>query len=393
MAKIDYLYNKTIRDIFENYKDCDEAGVTGMNGKLNIRPAYQREYVYDNTKRTAVIKTILKYGAKALGVIWFARNEDNTYELMDGQQRTISYCQYLNGDFAVDNKYFSNQPADIRNQILDQELMISIFEGTESEKLEWFKTINIAGERLSDQELRNAAYTGPWLSDAKRYFSKTGCVAYNIGNKYVKGAPLRQDYLEAALSWISNKDIESYMAEHQHDTTAKPLWDYFLEVINWVKKIFPNWRKEMQGIAWGLLYNKYKDMQLDSDEVEATVSKLMQDADVTNHKGIYEYIFDNDEKHLNLRTFDEKQKRRAFERQHGYCPRCYALHLPNAGHKFTQPGQMQGDHMTSWKHGGASTDPNLVMLCPECNSDKSGSDEYYSPELIAEMINTFEGVN
>ena len=399
MATITTLNGIKIRDIInrdENgqvigYKDLGEAGVTGMFGKLNIRPAYQREFVYDKKKREAVLLTIQKYNAKALSVIWFAKNEDGSYELMDGQQRTISICQYVNGDYAINNKFFHNLSKDEQNHILDQELLIQVFEGTESEKLEWFRTINIAGEKLTEQEIRNAAYVGPWLSDAKRYFSKTGCAAFCKGKDYLNGAAIRQDYLEAALDWISEGNIENYMAVHQHDIDATELWKYFSDVINWVKKVFKQYRKEMKGIAWGNIYNKYKAITLDPAEVETKVAELMADEDVTNKKGIYLYILDGDEKHLNVRTFDNKQKRIAFEQQHGYCPRCHRLHLPTAGLKFNAPSEMHGDHMISWKHGGKTIQSNLVMLCPDCNSDKSGADEIYTPEAIQEMIKYYEG--
>ena len=399
MAVITTLNGIRIRDIINRnesgqvigYKDLGEAGVTGMFGKLNIRPAYQREFVYDKKKREAVLLTIQKYNAKALSVIWFAKNKDGSYELMDGQQRTISICQYVNGDYAINNKFFHNLPKDEQNHILDQELLIQVFEGTESEKLEWFRTINIAGEKLTEQEIRNAAYVGPWLSDAKRYFSKTGCGAYGKGKDYLNGTAIRQDYLETALDWISDGNIENYMAVHQHDTDATGLWKYFNDVITWVKKVFKQYRKEMKGIAWGTIYNKYKDITLDAAEVETKVAELMADEDVTNKKGIYLYILDGDEKHLNVRAFDNTQKRIAFEQQHGYCPRCHRLHLPTAGHKFSSPSEMQGDHMISWKHGGKTIQSNLIMLCPDCNSDKSGTDEIYTPEEIQEMIKYYEG--
>jgi hypothetical protein len=399
MATITTLTNIKIQDIITRdslgrvlgYVDKGEAGVTGMFGNLNIRPEYQREFVYPPKKREAVINTIQKYNAKALSVIWFAKNADGSYELLDGQQRTLSICQYVNGDFSISSKFFQNLPRDAQERLLEQELLIQVFEGTETEKLEWFRTINIAGEKLTEQEMRNAAYVGPWLSDAKRYFSKTGCGAYGKGKDYLTGTAIRQDYLETVLSWINNGDIEGYMAVHQHDANALELWNYFVDVINWVKKIFKQYRKEMKGIAWGTLYNKYKDLELDPETVEKQVAELMADEDVTNKKGIYEYILDSDEKHLNVRAFDDKQKRIAFEQQHGYCPRCHRLHKPTAGHKYTQLNEMQGDHMTSWKHGGKTIQSNLVMLCPECNSDKSGTDEIYTPEEIQEMIKYYEG--
>jgi len=314
---------------------------------------------------------------------------------MDGQQRTLSFCQYLNGDFAINSKYFHNLPKDVQDVILNEELLVNVFRGTESEKLEWFKTINIAGEKLTDQELRNAAYTGPWLADAKKHFSKTGCAAYSLGQSYLTGTAIRQDYLETVLYWIStgeDKTIEEYMAEHQHDTDATALWEYFRSVINWVKTVFPKYRKEMKGLPWGCFYNRYHTSTFDPVAIEEQITALMQDEDVTNHKGIYEYVLDGNERHLNIRAFDEKQKRIGFERQHGYCPRCRRLKKSTAGHKFSTPGEMHADHMTAHKHGGATTLTNLVMLCPECNEEKSGNNEFYSEEEISEMIKEYEGV-
>lgn len=398
--KITSLRGLKIRDIInynENgqavgYQDSGEAGITGMFGKLNIRPAYQREFVYKPKERNAVIDTIINYSAFALGKIWFAKNEDGTFELMDGQQRTISTCQYVAGDYAINDKFFHNLPKDQQEAILDQELDINLFEGTESEKLKWFERINIAGVELTKQELRNAAYVGPWLASAKHYFSKSTCAAYYLGKNYINGEPLRQGILEKALNWITGDNtIESYMAAHQHDADAKELWEYFQKVITWVRTTFPVVRKEMKGVEWGFLYNTYKETKLDPEFLEQQISSLMSNEEITNLKGIYEYVLDGDETHLSVRTFDAKLKRIAFEQQHGYCPRCHRLHLPTAGFKFSSPGEMQGDHMVSWKHGGKTILSNLVMLCPNCNNEKSGTDEIYTPEEIQEMIKHYEG--
>ena len=187
--------------------------------------------------------------------MYWSKNGDS-FELLDGQQRTLSICQYVNGDFSVDSKGFNNLTKDLQDKILDYKLMIYICEGTPSEKLDWFKIINIAGEKLTDQELRNSQYTGTWLHDAKRHFSKTGCPAYQIGEKYLNGSTIRQDYLETVLRWISDRDgieIEDYMAEHQQDSDANELWVYYQAVLDWVKRLFPNYRREMKGIDWGVL--------------------------------------------------------------------------------------------------------------------------------------------
>jgi len=382
MAKITTLNGIKIRDIINTnedgttvigYEDHAENGVTGMAGKLNIRPAYQREFVYDDKKRNAVINTITKYNAKALNPFWWAKNADGTYELMDGQQRTVSTCQYVNGDFAIDNKYFHNLTKDQRDAILDQEILVSVFEGNESEKLEWFRTINIAGEKLTEQEIRNAAYTGAWLADAKHYFSKTGCGAYGLGKDYLTGNAIRQDYLETVLDWISDGNIEKYMADHQHDENATGLWTYFQNVIAWIRQTFIEYRKEMKGLNWGRLYKEHNGTAYNVNDLEARVKTLMMDDEVTNKKGIYEYVLleqkihdastrNTAEKCLSLRAFSDKQKREAYERQNGICPIC--------GERFKYE-DMDGDHDIPWSKCGKTTDDNCAMLCKKCNHEKS----------------------
>ena len=248
-----------VREIVEGFKDDAENGVIGYDGKLDIRPAFQREFIYNEKERNAVIDTVNK--GFPLNVMYWCKNDDK-FELLDGQQRTLSICQYVNGDFSFNQRYFNNLTQTEKDSILDYKLMIYICEGTDKEKLDWFKIINIAGEKLTDQELRNAMYTGTWLYDAKRHFSKTGCPAYQIGEKYMSGSTIRQDYLETALKWISNREgieIEDYMAKNQHNEDSNELWMYYQNVLDWVKRLFPNYRKEMKGIEWGFLFNKYKD--------------------------------------------------------------------------------------------------------------------------------------
>ena len=351
----------SIREIVNGYVNNDDEGVTGYGGKLNIRPKYQREFVYKDKQRDAVIDTVRR--DFPLNVMYWVDNGNDTYEVLDGQQRTISICEYVNGTFSINYQYFHNLEQDEKEQILNYKLMIYFCEGTDKEKLEWFKTINIAGEKLTDQELRNAIYTGEWLTDAKRYFSKNGCVAYGLGGDYLSGVAIRQDYLETTLKWISNDNIEEYMAKHQHSPNANELWLYFQSVINWVKVVFPNYRKEMKGIEWGRLYNEYKDFDFNSAELEKNIKELMMDEDVTNKKGIYEYLLDGKEKHLNIREFTPNQKREAYERQDGICPNC-------KGHFEIQ--EMEGDHITPWHSGGKTNAENCQMLCKECNRRKSG---------------------
>jgi len=310
----------SIKELTTGYQDNNENGVMGYSGKLDIRPPYQREFIYKDKQRAAVIDSITK--DYPLNVMYWAVREDGNFEVIDGQQRTISICQFIEGDFAFNDRYFHNLQTNEKEQLLNYKLMVYFCSGTDSEKLEWFKTINIAGEQLTDQELRNAVYSGSWVSDAKRYFSKTGCPAYGIGGDYLNGTAIRQDYLETAIRWISDDNIELYMAKNQHEANSNELWLYFQSVINWVKIVFSNYRKEMRGVDWGFLYNTYKDTKYDSKKIETEVAKLMEDEDVGNKKGIYEYILTRKEKYLNIRAFSPNQKREAYEKQKGICPVC-----------------------------------------------------------------------
>lgn len=355
----------TVRDVAEDYFNDAEEGVTGYGECLDIRPRYQREFVYKDAQRDEVIRTILK--GLPLNVMYWCRTGEDSYEVLDGQQRTIAFCEFVDGSFSVDDKYFDNLPEDVKQKILDYELFIYICDGTESEKLDWFKIINIAGEKLTDQELRNAVYAGSWTSDAKRYFSKTGCVADTLAGDYLKGSSIRQEYLETAILWAAaaeGKSIEQYMAEHQHDPSAQNLWSYFRTVIEWVQAIFPKYRKEMKGVQWGLLYNEHgKRRDLDPQKLEEEVQRLMTDEDITKKSGIYGYLLNGDERQLNIRSFTPNQKREAYERQAGICPNC--------GGRF-ELEQMEGDHITPWHDGGKTIAENCQMLCKDCNRRKSG---------------------
>jgi hypothetical protein len=350
-----------VRDLVEGYEDNNEGGVRGYGGKLNIRPPYQREFIYKDNQRDAVINTLTR--DFPLNVMYWAVCDDATYEVIDGQQRTISICQYVEGDFAFNERYFHNLQLDEQEQILNYKLMIYLCSGTYSQKLEWFRTINIAGEKLTEQELRNAVYAGSWLSDAKRYFSKTDCAAYNIGSDYLVGTPIRQDYLETVISWINNGEIEAYMAKQQNKPNANELWLYFQSVISWVKATFVKYRREMKGVDWGSLYAEFKDVELDSAKLEVEIAKLMADDDVSKKKGIYHYVLTRKEKHLSIRAFTDNQKREAYERQKGMCTVCK---------EHFDIGEMEADHITPWHAGGKTDAVNCQMLCKEDNRRKSG---------------------
>jgi len=240
--------------------------------------------------------------------MYWVKNSDDSYEVLDWQQRTISICEYVDWNFSIDYQYFHNLENSEKNQILDYKLMVYFCEWDDKEKLDWFKTINIAGEKLTEQELRNAIYTGPWLSDAKKYFSKTNCVAYNMASDYLTGSAIRQDYLQTVISWISDDKIEEYMAKNQHKKDSSELWSYFNNVINWVKLIFPNYRKEMKWVNFWELYNEFKNEKINFNEIEEEISKLMKDEDVSKKSWIYQYVLTKKEKYLNIRAFTDKQK-------------------------------------------------------------------------------------
>lgn len=355
----------TIRELANGYEDNNEGGVVGFGGKLDIRPPYQREFIYKVKQRDAVIDTITK--DFPLNVMYWSVSENENFEVIDGQQRTISICQYIEGDFSVEvgnfpeKRAFHNLQKDEQEQILNYKLMVYFCSGPDIEKLEWFKTINIAGERLTDQELKNAVFSGSWVSDAKRYFSKNS--RPKIGDDYLIGSANRQEYLETAINWISSGNIVNYMSKNQHEPNANELWLYFQSVINWVKTIFPKYRREMKGIEWGFLYNEFKDQKFDSKKLEEEISKLMEDEDVDSKKGIYTYVLTRKEKYLNIRDFSPKQKRESYERQKGICPVCK---------EHFEIGDMEGDHITPWHEGGKTSAANCQMLCKEDNRRKSG---------------------
>jgi len=216
-------------------------------------------------------------------------------------------------------------------------------------------------ERLTEQELRNAVYTGPWLTHAKTIFSKTSCAAYLLANKYVNGSPIRQEYLETAISWLSAGNVEQYMSAHQHDPNANELWSYFRAVIAWAELTFTTYRSEMKGLDWGNLYNQFKDGLYDTDKLEDEIKALMIDDDVTRKKGIYQYVLTRDEKHLAIRAFTPAMRRAAYERQGGICPKC---------NKHYEIDEMEADHITPWSKGGRTSADNCQMLCLEDNRRK-----------------------
>ena len=362
----------TIGEITKGYINNEEQGVRGYNGLLDIRPPYQREFIYNETEQRAVINTVLnKYPLNVM--YWVKRSDDAEcpYEVMDGQQRTLSLCQYVAGKFAVDFKYFDNQPADDQKKILDYKLTVYVCEGKESEKLEWFKTINIAGKPLNEQEIRNAVYAGPFVSDAKHHFSKSNCGAYRLGKDLVNGSPIRQDFFKKALEWMAEHETRNgklqsavgYMAIHQHDKNAIPLWTYFQNVLNWAISTF-NMKKFkiiMKGVDWALFYDKYHEQPLDIKAMEDRISDLIGDDEIQKANGIIPYVLTGDERYLDLRTFKDKVKKAIWEKQNHKCAIC--------GKEFDFEF-MEGDHIKPWREGGRTDIKNCQMLCRQCNRSK-----------------------
>lgn len=362
-----------IKDLVEGYinKDNTNEGVFSMNGKLVISPEYQRNFVYDTEKRNKVIDSVIN--GFPIGIGYFAVNYDENgevyYEVIDSRQRIQSICEFAHNNFSIKiddlDRSITSLPQTIKEQFFNYEILIYLCEGTEEEVLKWFERINIAGEKLTSQELLNASYCGPFVSECKKYFSKLNGPAYGIAREYLSGNCIRQDYLETVLKWVANKENKSvteYLSENRHKRSCIMLWQYFCSVINWVKLLFPKYRKEMKGIEWGILYNKYHENEYNAEELEEKIKMLMADDDVTKKKGIYEYVLNGNEKALSIRAFSDTQKRTQYEKQEGVCPYCK---------DHFEFEEMEGDHIIPWSKGGKTTPDNLEMICKKCNLKKS----------------------
>ena len=362
----------TVGEITRGYMNNDEQGVRGYDGLLDIRPPYQREFIYSEKEQQAVITTVLR--GYPLNVMYWVRRSDDAecpYEVMDGQQRTLSLCEYVAGKYSYDFKNFFNQPEDVQRRILDYRLTIYVCEGEASEKLEWFKTINIAGKALNEQEINNAIYAGPFVSDAKRHFSKSNCGAYRLGKDLVNGTPIRQDFFKTALQWMADHEtrqgkrqtIVGYMAQHQHDPNANNLWTYFQTVLNWAITNFDmkKFKKIMKGLDWAELYDKFGSEALDTVAIGKRLSQLMIDSEVIRKQGIIPYVLTGDEHYLDLRVFPDDIKLAVWEQQEHRCTIC--------GKEFDLEF-MEGDHITPWREGGRTVIENCQMLCRECNRRK-----------------------
>lgn len=377
-----------VRDIIENFTDNAEEGVVGYGGRLNIRPAYQREFVYKPEQRNEVIKTIMRgypHTHFPLNVMYWAQNAEDQFELIDGQQRTISICQYANMDFSINidgmPRNFDNLSPEKKIYFLEYPLQVYICSGTPEEKLEWFTIINIAGEPLTDQELLNANYTGKWLSSAKRYFMKSNCAAYGLANKYIdiEANQSRGKGLETAIKWISKDNVKQYMADHQNNENAEKLWEHFRNIIEWVQSVFPKYYREMKGLNWGQLYDKYHTNDYDPIEVAKLAQSLYDDEYIMNPKGIFEYILggQKETKLLEVRIFEDSTKRSVYAKQtekansngKSNCPLCAIGNNTNKT-KIWSLTEMDADHVTAWSKGGATDKNNCEMLCSTHNRAK-----------------------
>lgn len=394
----------TIRDLVEGYmKDGDDGSTTdsvfGFNGKLNIRPSYQRNSVYNEKKRDAVIETILD--ECPLNTIYWVDKEDGTYEVLDGQQRILSICKYLAGEFAVSAECFpTNIPQDFPNlqtnmtdiaeMVLDYQPDIYICKGTPSEKLKWFRRINTSGEPLNDQELRNSSYTGAWLSDAKARFSSAngrGVRLADVNPNNNKPEPLlsgswnRQDYLETAIAWAARSEgytgdnaLEQYMLKHRGDADASALWQYFSKVLEWVRSKFVSYNTALKGFDWGAIYEEYHKGTYNGNviaksgiEINDRIVELIADDEVTaKMKGIYQYIIYGDGKYLSIRQFEEKIARSVYEKQHHHCVYCEQ----EGSLKEYAFKEMHADHIKPWSKGGKTVEENCQMLCSHHNETK-----------------------
>ena len=376
----------TIKDICDGfiYNELEGKGLYGLSGKLTIQPEYQRNYIYaDGEKDVAVIDSILK--GYPLGIIYFNIVGNDDYEVLDGQQRITSIGRFVTGKFAIkDSKgmeqYFSSLSSDLQEKILNTTLLIYFCEGTESEIKEWFKTINIAGIPLNKQELRNAIYSGPFVTAAKAKFSNSQNSNIQKWSAYISGDVKRQDYLETALNWVSKGKINEYMSLHRQDTEINELSRYFDAVIEWVNATFIDTHKIMKGLDWGNLYETYHTKRYDANKLKNDIDTLMADEFVTNKKGIFEYVLGgcNDKKLLNIRVFDKstiktvyaKQTAEAKKKGISNCPMCAKSGDKSKSTKIYTINEMDADHVTAWSNGGSTSIDNCQMLCSTCNRVK-----------------------
>ena len=374
-----------VRDINDGfvYNEYEGKGLFGWGGKLTIQPEYQRNYIYADGKRdVAVVDSLLK--GYPLGLLYFVKVDKDKYEILDGQQRVTSFGRYITGKFAIKDEhgmeqYFDGLAKNLQDRILDSQLTIYICEGEESEIKEWFKTINIVGVPLNNQELLNAIYSGPFVTLAREEFSNSNNANIQKWEAYIKGNVNRQDFLATALDWVSKENIDKYMSQHRFDTNINELKTYFNSVITWASTVFKDVKSDMRGLEWGRLYETYHNNSYDPNKVSETLCKLYADPQVQDTKGICEYILGgcNDTKLLNIRVFDDNTKRVVYENQTkeakskeiSNCPLC-AIGNDNNSKRIWELKEMDADHVTAWSKGGSTDVSNCQMLCQTHNRAK-----------------------
>jgi hypothetical protein len=379
--------DNTVKDICDGfvYNELEGKGLFGLSGKLTIQPEYQRNYIYASEggkKEAAVIESVLK--GYPLGLIYFNKLSDGSLEVLDGQQRITSLGRFITGKFAVkdddgNEQYFDGMAKDKIAKILETKLTIYECEGEETEIKQWFKTINIAGVPLNEQELLNAIYSGPFVTLGKAEFSNSQNANIQKWSAYIRGSANRQDFLERALAWVSKGNISDYMSQHRKDKNIKELKTYFNTVIDWVSGIFTDVESEMCGLEWGRLYEEYHSKAYNPAKVSAEVQKLYGDSYVKNRRGIYEYILggSKDTKLLDVRVFDEATKKSVYATQtkkaeaksESNCPLCALGHDANK-HKILKFAEMDADHVAAWSKGGGTNVKNCQMLCKTHNRAK-----------------------
>lgn len=383
--KTELLTNLTVADICDGfvYNELEGKGLFGWGGKLVIQPEYQRNYIYADGKRdVAVVDSLLK--GYPLGLLYFVKTADGAYEVLDGQQRITSFGRFVKDKFAVvDDKgmqqYFTGLDAEKQMKILDAKLTVYVCEGEESEIKEWFRTINIAGIPLNDQELLNAIYSGPFVTAAKAEFSNSANAKMQKWKSYVKGDERRQQILETALKWVSKDDVDGYMSAHRQDAGIDGLRAYFESVIDWVNGVFQGVESEMCGLEWGRLYETYHADPYDPAKVWKRVCALYADEFVKNRKGVFEFILggEKDTRLLDVRVFEQKETKAVYARQtkeaekkgESNCPLCAIGHAANAT-RIWKFSEMDADHVTAWSKGGATDIKNCQMLCKTHNRAK-----------------------
>lgn len=375
----------TVKDICEGfvYNELEGKGLFGLSGKLTIQPEYQRNYIYaDGKKDVAVIESLLK--DYPLGLIYFVKVNDDEFEILDGQQRITSFGRYVTNKFAFKDEngmeqYFDGIAADKKSKILKTKLTIYECEGKESEIKNWFRTINIAGVPLNDQELNNSIFSGPFVTLAKTEFSNSQNANIQKWSAYIKGSVNRQAFLEIALEWASKGNIVDYMSSHRYDKNINELKTYFKSVIDWVSTVFIDVENEMCGLEWGQLYETYHKKAYDPKKISAGVQKLYGDLYIKNRKGIFEYILggSKDTKLLEIRVFDEATKKSIYTKQtkvaekenKSNCPLCSIGH-DSSKSKIWSLNEMDADHVTAWSKGGVTSAKNCQMLCKTHNRAK-----------------------